>query len=70
MKIHHTLIDGVSAMRMILRALSGSPRARDTPAFWTVCSSGRRSPISGASTGLRFHGGGNVRDKRIRSSWR
>jgi diacylglycerol O-acyltransferase len=35
-KIHHTLIDGVSAMRMILRALSSSPRARDTPAFWTV----------------------------------
>jgi WS/DGAT/MGAT family acyltransferase len=36
LKIHHTLIDGVSAMRLILRALSGGARARDTPAFWTV----------------------------------
>ena len=36
LKIHHTLIDGISGMRMILRALSSDPEDRDTPAFWTV----------------------------------
>src|SRR5579859_3468346 len=35
-KMHHSLIDGVSAMRMTLRALSTDPRERDTPAFWAV----------------------------------
>jgi WS/DGAT/MGAT family acyltransferase len=35
-KIHHSLIDGVSGMRMLLRALSTDPNERDTPAFWTV----------------------------------
>lgn len=35
-KIHHSLIDGVSGMRMILRALSTDPLDRETPAFWTV----------------------------------
>ena len=35
-KMHHSLIDGVSGMRMILRALSQDPRERDTPAFWAV----------------------------------
>jgi diacylglycerol O-acyltransferase / wax synthase len=35
-KIHHSLIDGVSGMRMMLRALSTDARDRDTPAFWTV----------------------------------
>ncbi len=36
MKIHHSLIDGTSAMRMLLRALSTDPGDRETPAFWTV----------------------------------
>jgi len=36
LKIHHSLVDGVSGMRMILRALSTDPGDRDTPAFWTV----------------------------------
>jgi len=40
LKIHHTLIDGVSGMRMVLRALSTDPDDRDTPAFWTVGPSG------------------------------
>jgi len=35
-KMHHSLIDGVSGMRLILRALSTDPEARETPAFWTV----------------------------------
>jgi WS/DGAT/MGAT family acyltransferase len=36
LKIHHSLVDGVSGMRMMLRALSTDPGDRDTPAFWTV----------------------------------
>ena len=35
-KIHHSLIDGISGMRMLLRALSSDPSDLETPAFWTV----------------------------------
>src|SRR5688572_14344607 len=48
MKIHHSLIDGVSGMRLILRAFSSDPDERDMPAFWTVGagSKGARNPES------------------------
>jgi diacylglycerol O-acyltransferase / wax synthase len=36
LKMHHSLIDGVSGMRLILRALTTDPEVRETPAFWTV----------------------------------
>ncbi len=36
LKIHHSLVDGVSGMRLILRALSTDPADRNTPAFWMV----------------------------------
>jgi WS/DGAT/MGAT family acyltransferase len=48
LKMHHSLIDGVSGMRMILRTLSTDPDARGTPAFWTV-GEGSRAPSSGQS---------------------
>lgn len=51
LKIHHTLIDGVSAMRMVLRALSSDPDDRDTPAFWTVAPGERRRAQPGAHRG-------------------
>ena len=35
-KMHHALIDGVSGIRMILRALSSDPDERGMGAFWTV----------------------------------
>ncbi len=35
-KMHHSLVDGVSGMRLILRTLSSDPRERGTPSFWTV----------------------------------
>jgi diacylglycerol O-acyltransferase len=41
-KMHHSLIDGVSAIRMLLRTLSRDPDERGMGAFWTV-GSGRRS---------------------------
>ncbi len=36
LKIHHSLVDGVSGMRMMLRALSSDPDDRETRPFWTV----------------------------------
>ncbi len=47
MKIHHSLIDGTSAMRMLLRALSTDPGDRETPAFWTVGPGDRREAQDG-----------------------
>jgi diacylglycerol O-acyltransferase len=41
LKMHHSLIDGVSGMRLILRALSTNPEDRGTPAFWTVAGGSR-----------------------------
>jgi diacylglycerol O-acyltransferase len=35
-KVHHSLVDGVSAMRLVVRTLSSDPAERGTPAFWTV----------------------------------
>jgi diacylglycerol O-acyltransferase / wax synthase len=35
-KLHHALIDGVGAMRMLMRIMSSDPSARDMPAPWTV----------------------------------
>jgi diacylglycerol O-acyltransferase / wax synthase len=35
-KIHHSLIDGISGMRLIMRALSTDRTKRDMPSFWTV----------------------------------
>ena len=46
LKMHHSLIDGVSGMRLILRTLSTDPDDRGTPAFWTV-GEGSRSAHSG-----------------------
>jgi WS/DGAT/MGAT family acyltransferase len=50
MKMHHSLIDGVSGMRLMLRALSSDPSSRDTPAFWTV-GAGKRPNRNGAEEG-------------------
>jgi diacylglycerol O-acyltransferase len=35
-KMHHSLIDGVSGMRLIMRALSEDPARRAMPSFWMV----------------------------------
>ena len=35
-KTHHSLVDGVSGMRLIMRAMSTDPDQRGMPAFWTV----------------------------------
>jgi WS/DGAT/MGAT family acyltransferase len=48
-KTHHSLIDGVSGMRLIMRALSTDPDERGMPAFWTV-GAGKRSRRDGAES--------------------
>jgi diacylglycerol O-acyltransferase / wax synthase len=42
-KIHHSLVDGISGMRLIMRALSSDEKEPGTPSFWTV-REGARSP--------------------------
>jgi diacylglycerol O-acyltransferase / wax synthase len=43
-KMHHSLIDGVSGIRMLLRTLTGDPDRRDVPPFWTVAAGQKRKP--------------------------
>lgn len=35
-KVHHALVDGVSAMRMVTRTLSSDPAERDLPPVWAM----------------------------------
>jgi diacylglycerol O-acyltransferase / wax synthase len=51
LKMHHSLIDGVSGMRLILRALSTNPDDHNTPAFWTVGAGTRPEPDTPAQNG-------------------
>ena len=51
-KTHHSLIDGVSSMRLIMRALSSDAARRDMPPFWGVGAGSRpvkSSPDNGSS---------------------
>src|SRR6201996_1363332 len=43
-KTHHSLVDGVSGMRLIMRALSRDPDEPGTPSFWTVPEGARARP--------------------------
>jgi diacylglycerol O-acyltransferase len=63
LKMHHSLIDGVSGMRLILRALSTDPDDRRTPAFWTVGSGSR--PESGND---RQRNGGGLLGPAVRAT--
>lgn len=47
-KTHHALIDGVSGMRMLIRALSTDPNERDKPPYWAMApKKHKRSPAAG-----------------------
>jgi WS/DGAT/MGAT family acyltransferase len=48
-KIHHSLVDGISGMRLIMRALSEDPAEPGTPSFWTVPEGSR--PAGSSSDG-------------------
>src|SRR5438132_7246008 len=43
-KMHHSLIDGVSGMRLIMRALSTDPDERGMRSFWTLAAGARPQP--------------------------
>jgi len=51
MKIHHALVDGYSAMRMLARSLSTDPESRDTRMFFNVPTPkrARRDPDASAN---------------------
>ena len=46
-KMHHSLIDGVSGMRLIMRAFSTDPDRRGMPPFWTTGAGERPRPAGG-----------------------
>jgi diacylglycerol O-acyltransferase len=50
-KMHHSLVDGVSGMRLIMRALSSDPDKRGMPAFWTYGAGPRPQPESDRNGG-------------------
>ena len=63
-KMHHSLIDGVSGIRMLLRTLSTDPDERGMGAFWTV-GAGERRKRSGERGGER---GGSAIDALLGSA--
>jgi diacylglycerol O-acyltransferase / wax synthase len=48
LKMHHSLIDGISGMRLMLRTLSPDPDKRGTPPFWAVGAGARSRPTDDA----------------------
>ncbi|HEX4465728.1 MAG TPA: wax ester/triacylglycerol synthase family O-acyltransferase [Solirubrobacteraceae bacterium] len=62
-KTHHSLVDGVSAMRLIMRALSRDSSVREMPFFWTVGAGERpRRPAVAGAAGVLQRSLGSVRD--------
>lgn len=57
-KIHHSLIDGVSAQRLMIRTLASDPDDREVRVPWTLTTKKRAATSSGqASAMLRAFGG-------------
>lgn len=52
-KLHHSLVDGVSALRLLERSLSDDPDDRDTPLPWATRPRRARGPKPGAGLGGR-----------------
>src|SRR5207245_1669228 len=56
LKIHHALLDGTSAMRLVMDMLSESPHARRSPPVWAIPPASRNVG-SGAARAWRLAGG-------------
>lgn len=50
LKIHHALVDGYSAMRMLSRSMSTDPESRDTRLFFNVPLPERKRPLASTET--------------------
>ncbi len=62
MKMHHSLIDGVSGIRMMMRTLSTDPEERSMGAFWTIGSGSRSQSVTRPSRGRLDRLAGSVID--------
>lgn len=60
-KIHHSLIDGVSAMRLLQSVLSSDPERRDVIAPWGAC------PVAGGAVQTRAEADRNLAEVPIRA---
>lgn len=62
-KVHHSVVDGISAMRMGMRALSSDPNERDLPPVWANTPKRRErmqltaNPVAAVSGLARFSAG-------------
>ncbi|GAA5132260.1 WS/DGAT/MGAT family O-acyltransferase [Alloalcanivorax gelatiniphagus] len=60
-KVHHSMVDGISAMRMGMRALSTDPNERDQPPVWAYKPNkrgrGMSSPVDAVSSLARLTAG-------------
>ena len=60
-KVHHSMVDGISAMRMGMRALSPDPQERDLPPVWAYKPKKRgrgvSSPVDAVSSLARLTAG-------------
>jgi diacylglycerol O-acyltransferase len=50
-KVHHSLVDGFTGMRMLARSLSANPDERDTPMFFSVPSPPAVAPAARETSG-------------------
>jgi diacylglycerol O-acyltransferase len=50
-KVHHALIDGTAAMRLMQRSLSNNPAERDMPPVWAIPKTARARPAGGDDDG-------------------
>src|SRR5438128_3130697 len=50
-KIHHAMVDGMAAMRMLMRSMSEDPSARKLPAIWAKPLHGSGDSADGARAG-------------------
>jgi WS/DGAT/MGAT family acyltransferase len=53
-KIHHSLIDGVSGMRLLARALASDPADTERPPFWSIAPRVRKERATGEKRKVSF----------------
>lgn len=59
-KIHHALLDGVSAMRMMRKALSTDPDDHEIRAMWGINARSRRTKDGASAIGMLVNAAGSI----------